>query len=223
MAAAAVGMSGVGAGRSIGALAMTTVGAIALAAFIAVAMFAGMRYLIMSDEVQLEEKKEPPNIEITSSRETSEVIRRQDRPDEPEEVKAPPPPPRIEAAKAEQPQEGLASILGSLPDINPDEVSSESINFVVSDRDVQPLVRIPPQYPPRAAERGLEGSCDMTFDVLPDGSIDEASIQADCTSSLFAREASRAIARYKYAAKIVNGEAVVQRGLRQTIEFQLAE
>ena len=134
-----------------------------------------------------------------------------------------PPPPRIEAAKAEQPQEGLASILGALPDINPDAVGSGDIDFVVSDRDVQPLVRIPPQYPPRAAERGLEGTCDMVFDVLPDGTIDADSIQADCTSSLFARAASRAIARYKYAPKIVNGEAVVQRGLRQTIEFELAE
>ncbi len=63
----------------------------------------------------------------------------------------------------------------------------------------------------------------MRFDVLPDGSIDESSIQASCTSSLFSREATRAIARYKYAPKIVNGEAVVQRGLRQTIEFQLQE
>ena len=219
MAAASVGMSGGGAARS----ALTLLGAVALGAFIAVAMFAAMRYLIMSDGVELEEKKEAPNIEITSSRQATDVIRRQDRPDEPDDVAAPPPPPRIEAAKAEQPQEGLASILGALPDINPDQVSSESINFVVADRDVQPLVRIPPQYPPRAAERGLEGSCDMTFDVLPDGSINESTIQADCTSSLFAREASRAIARYKYAPKIVAGEAVVQRGLRQTIEFALAD
>jgi protein TonB len=182
-----------------------------------------MRYLILSDAPPPQAKEAPPNIDILSDRSDSAVILRSLRPEVPDEVKAPPPPPRIEAAASEQPDEGLASALGALPEINPDAVNSESINFVVADRDVQPLVRIPPNYPVRAQEQGLEGSCDMTFDVLPDGTIDDTSIQASCTSSVFAREASRAIARYRYAPKIVNGDPVVQRGLRQTIEFAFAD
>lgn len=198
-------------------------GAIVLGAVVAVVLFAGMRYLILSEAPPVGERTAAPNIDILADQAESNLILRDLRPDAPEEVRAPPPPPRIQAAASEQPEEGLASILGALPEINPDAVSSENISFVVADRDVQPLVRIPPSYPPRAAEQGLEGSCDMAFDVLPDGSIDESTIQATCTSSVFAREASRAIARYKYAPKIVNGEAVVQRGLRQTIEFALAD
>lgn len=198
-------------------------GSLALGAVIAVAMFALMRYLILTDAPPPEERVEAPNIDITSNRSDTELIRRDDRPEEPDEVKAPPPPPRIEAAKAEQPQEGLAALLGALPDINADAIDSGSINFVVADRDVQPLVRIPPQYPPRALERGLEGSCTMRFDVLPDGTIDSSTIQADCSSSLFARAATRAVERFRYAPKIVDGEAVIQRGITTDVEFQLAE
>jgi protein TonB len=194
-----------------------------LGAVVAVALFAGMRYLILSDAPPPEEALEAPNINIVSRRGESDVIRRDDRPEEPDEVRAPPPPPRIEAAKAEQPQEGLASMLGRLPDINPDAISSDSIQFVVADRDVQPIVRIEPSYPMRAQERGLEGTCLMRFDVLPDGSVDESTVVADCTSSLFSRDASRAVARWKYNAKIVNGEAVVQRGIETVLDFQLAD
>lgn len=198
-------------------------GSIVLGAVVAVVLFGAMRYLILSEAPPVEDAGAPPQIDILADRAESNLILRDLRPDAPEEVKAPPPPPRIQAAASEQPEEGLASILGALPEIQPDAVASDDISFVVADRDVQPLVRIPPNYPIRAQEQGLEGSCDMTFDVLPDGSIDEATIAATCTSSVFAREASRAIARYKYAPKIVNGEAVVQRGLRQTIEFSFAE
>lgn len=196
---------------------------IVLGAVMAVILFGAMRYLILSDAPPPEEGVEAPNIDIVSRRGDSDVIRRDDRPEEPDEVRAPPPPPRIEAAKAEQPQEGLASMLGRLPDINPDAINSDSIQFVVADRDVQPIVRIEPSYPARAAERNLEGTCHMRFDVLPDGSVDESTVVADCTSSLFARDASRAVARWKYNPKIVNGEPVVQRGIQTDLVFELTE
>ena len=194
-----------------------------LGAVAALFIFGGMRYLILSEGKEPEAKPDAPNIEITASRDDTRVITRNDRPDQPDEIKAPPPPPRIEAAKSEQPDEGLASILGALPGINPDAVDSGSIAFVVSDRDAQPLVRIPPQYPVRAAERGLEGSCDMTFNVLPDGTVDGTSIQARCTSSMFARDATRAVERWKYQPKIQNGEAVPRYGVATTLDFTLTD
>jgi protein TonB len=194
-----------------------------LGAVVAVLLFGGMRYLILSDAPPPEEVEESPSINIVSRRGDSNVIRRDDRPDEPDEIRAPPPPPRIEAAKAEQPQEGLASMLGRLPDINPDAINSDSIQFVVADRDVQPIVRIEPSYPVRAQERGLEGTCLMRFDVQPDGTVSEPTIVADCTSSLFSRDAARAVARWKYNPKIVNGEPVTQRGIETVLDFQLAD
>ncbi|MGD2133976.1 MAG: TonB family protein [Maricaulaceae bacterium] len=198
------------------------VGAV-FAVIVTFALFGLMRALIFNEGGELEEKRDNVQISITSTREISDVITRQDRPEQPDETKTPPPPPRIEAAKSELPNEGMASFLGSLPDIDPDTVGSSDIAFVVADRDEQPLVRIPPQYPQRAAERGLEGSCDLTFDILPDGTIDGGSIQADCTSSLFSREATRAVERWRYAPRIVDGQPVIRRGWRTTLEFTLED
>jgi len=199
------------------------VGGLFAGAAMAFFIFGGMRYLILSDGAVPDERGPSIQIDITSDKTDSDVITRDDRPDEPDEVKAPPPPPRIQAAKSEVPEEGLASILGSLPEINPDAADASAVTFVVSDRDAQPLVRIPPQYPPRAAERGVEGSCDMSFNVFADGTIDGESIQARCTSSLFARAATRSVGRWKYQPKIQNGEAVPRYGVQTIVEFQLAD
>ena len=198
-------------------------GGVPLAAFVTFMLFMLMRGLIWSDEVIFEERREPLNLEITRNTEETEVIARDSRPKKPDEVKTPPPPPRIEAAKAERPREGLASVLGRLPDLQPDEVDQSDIQFVVSDRDIQPLVRMEPIYPRRAAERGVEGSCLMTMDVAPDGTVIASSIHAECTSSLFASAAKRAVERWKYQPKIQGGQAVIRYGVETELLFQLAE
>jgi len=190
---------------------------------VALLIFGGMRYLILSEGTEPDERVETPQIDITSDRTDSAAITRNDRPDEPDEVKAPPPPPRIEAAKSEVPDEGLASILGSLPEINPDAADAGDLSFQVSDRDAQPLVRINPVYPPRAQERGVEGTCNMTFNVFADGTIDGDSIQARCTSSLFARAATRSVARWKYQPKIQNGEPVPRYNVHTEVVFEFGD
>jgi protein TonB len=190
-----------------------------LAALVTFGLFTLMRALIFSDEVPPEEAGDALVIDILQTREESEVRTREERPEKPDEINTPPPPPKIEAAKAEAPDEGLAETLGRLPGLDPDAVDQGDVAFVVADRDEQPLVRVPPIYPPRAAERGTEGSCDITFDVNPDGSVTNA--DAVCTSALFKRASERAVEKWKYAPKIVDGEPQMRRGLVVTLDFNL--
>ena len=98
--------------------------------------------------------------------------------------------------------------------------AGDQVSFDVSDRDAQPLVRIPPQYPPRAAERGLEGHCTMSFDVTPDGTPTNI-VATECTSSLFERTSVRAVERWRYEPKIQEGTAVWRRGVVTRIDYQL--
>ncbi len=192
-----------------------------LAAIVTVALFLVMRGLIFSDAEPPDRNIEAVNIEITSQRTDSDISIRSNRPQQPEEVRTPPPPPRIEAARAERPAEGLASTLGRLPEIQPEEVNQSDFEVVVSDRDEQPLVRLEPQYPRRAAERGLEGSCVVTFDVNPDGTT--ANISATCSSSMFERASIRAVERWRYQPRVQEGQAVVRRGLQVEFPFRLTE
>lgn len=190
-----------------------------VAAVITALLFMLMRGLIFTDAVPNIEDAESLNIEIVSQREDSAITRRDRRPEQPREVRTPPPPPRIEAARARQPQEGLASVLGALPDINPERVDRGSFQVVITDRDEQPLVRLEPQYPRRAAERGLEGDCVVTFDVNPDGTT--ANIRASCSSDLFRSAATRAVERWRYQPRISEGQAVIRRNLQVEFPFRL--
>lgn len=193
-----------------------------VAALVTLSLFLLMRALIFVEGEPPQERAGNLTIDIVATREDTDVLTRTNRPDQPDEVRTPPPPPRIEADKAEAPEEGLATTLGRLPDLNVDRLEKSDISFQVSDREEQPLVRGEQRYPRRALERGIEGKCTLGFDVNPDGTTTNVSV-IQCSDSMFEREGIRAVERYKYAPKIVDGQAVMRRGLRIDLEWQLAE
>lgn len=194
---------------------------IPIASVVTFLLFLLMDRLIFTDELELEDESEDIVISIAEEVDELQANVRELTIDDVPEVTPPPPPPQIERQAAEQPNEDLATIVGEIPEFEAPTLSGNDVNFSVSDRDAQPLVRIQPQYPPRAAERGIEGSCDMTFDVTPDGIT--TNIRADCTSSLFVRAAERAVERWRYQPKIENGNAVGRVNVMTTLEFEFAE
>ena len=63
---------------------------------------------------------------------------------------------------------------------------------------VKPLNRAGPQYPHCALSYGLEGHCDMVFDVMADGTT--ANVLPVCSSRLFERDAAYAVRRWTFEA-----------------------
>ncbi|MBL4618203.1 MAG: energy transducer TonB [Robiginitomaculum sp.] len=190
------------------------------AGVITIVIFLFMKFLI-SQEMTLSEKEDAFRIDINPKVEELTVRQRDVKAERAKDVKPPPPPPQIEKQKASQPKEGIANIAGAIPEFDAPQLNRGAVNFNVSDRDAQPLVRIPPMYPPRAAERGTEGNCKMSFDVSASGN--PYNITADCTSSMFSRAATRSVEKWKYNAKIVDGNAVARSGVRTVITFKLAD
>jgi protein TonB len=98
-------------------------------------------------------------------------------------------------------------------------------NFEQIDRtaegDIIPIVRIEPQYPRDALLKGLEGWVRVRFTILPDGSVADPSVVDAQPPRVFNREAVRAILRWKFKPRIMDGQAV-SREAEQTIEFKLA-
>ncbi|MBL1430934.1 MAG: energy transducer TonB [Robiginitomaculum sp.] len=191
-----------------------------IAGIITVGLFLLMKFLI-SSEMTLNKEEDAFRIDINPKIEELTIRQRDVKAERAKDVKPPPPPPQIEKQKASQPKEGIANIAGAIPDFEAPQLNRGGVNFNVSDRDAQPLVRIPPMYPPRAAERGTEGSCKMVFDVSPSGK--PYNISADCTSSVFTRAATRSVEKWKYNAKIVDGNAVARSGVATTLTFKLAD
>jgi protein TonB len=193
-----------------------------VAAIITVFLFVLMQRLILVEGAPPEENVEDRQFSINDEVAEVEARRRDTTIDDVQQVDPPPPPPQIERQRAEQPSEGLATVMGAIPDFEAPQLNSDSVSFSVSDRDAQPLVRIEPQYPMRAAERGVEGSCWVRFDVTPDGTPTNIDIYR-CDSSFFERASTRAVERWRYNPKVQDGVPVARRGVETRFDFRLAE
>ncbi len=69
-----------------------------------------------------------------------------------------------------------------------------------------PLVRIQPQYPQRAAMAGIEGEVVVEFTVTPKGTVSDVTIVSAQPPGYFEREAKRAILRWKFKPRIIDGK-----------------
>ena len=185
-------------------------------------LFLLMDRLILTDDFELEDEQDDLQIVIAEQVEELQVAAREISIDDVPEVQAPPPPPQIVRQSAEQPTEDMSTIVGEIPDFEAPSLSGADVNFNVSDRDAQPLVRIEPQYPVRAQERGVQGRCFVRFDVTPDGVTTNAEVFR-CDSSLFERASVRAVERWRYQPAVENGVARWRRGVETMFIFQLEE
>lgn len=90
-----------------------------------------------------------------------------------------------------------------------------------SDRDVVPLVRVEPQYPMRAKQRGIEGWVELVFTITAAGTVKDVVVTASFPGTVFDKAAIQAVGKWKYNPKIENGVAVERKGVRQRLRFQL--
>lgn len=89
------------------------------------------------------------------------------------------------------------------------------------DREVMPLVRIEPQYPRKAAMTGKEGWVKLKFDVNETGAVENVSIIDAKPPRLFNQSAKRALLKWKYQPKVVDGKPKPRRGLMVQLDFKL--
>ena len=90
-----------------------------------------------------------------------------------------------------------------------------------ADQSEIPIVRVEPIYPRRALARGIEGWVEVEFTVTEVGSISDPMILRSEPSGIFDRAALRAIERWKYEPKIVDGRPVSRPGMRNRFRFQM--
>lgn len=90
-----------------------------------------------------------------------------------------------------------------------------------ADRDVSPLVRIDPVYPPRAAAGNIEGWVQVRFNISAAGGVTDVTVVASEPGTVFDKAATDAVARWRYNPKVENAVAVERRGLETVLRFQL--
>jgi protein TonB len=103
------------------------------------------------------------------------------------------------------------------------QLSNASIS--ATDGDYLPLVAIAPQYPTRAAQRGIQGWCLVAFSVDGQGNVVEDSIiVADAEPpNIFDRSSQRAAARFKFQPRVVDGQGVRVDDVQYLFRYQLED
>lgn len=191
---------------------------IPVAAIVTVGLFILMTVLI-SAEFEPQDKVETATFEINPKVEDIKVIERETKIDQVKKVVTPPPPPKIERAQADKPTERIASLEGAVPEFETPKIDRQSFKIAVSDRDAQPLVRIPPIMPQRAEK---SGHCKVRFDVSPEGQPFNVTATY-CTQSLFERSTVKSVEKWKYNPKVVDGRNVSRSGVESRITFNLTD
>lgn len=83
-----------------------------------------------------------------------------------------------------------------------------------------PLVRIPPLYPPSALSRRIEGRVRIEFTVSEEGRVLNPVVVAAKPKGVFNRAALRAIRRWKFNKRLIDGQPVQWQTV-QTIIFRM--
>ena len=92
----------------------------------------------------------------------------------------------------------------------------------VAEGDYLPIVRVAPVYPARALSRGVEGYVDMSFTVTTTGTVRDP-VVIHSTSSLSERAATRAVLKFKYKPRVVDGIPVDVPGVKTRITFKIED
>jgi len=188
------------------------------AALITLALAMLMQMLITNREPAPEPPVPQEKYQITSDIvDTPPVVR--DWPEAPEEIVTP----RWPDIRTVEPTDGVEPGIGG--QVGPPTVLSTNVNIGASIQMLTPLRRIvavPPEYPPIALRRELEGSCVVLFDVGITGLTQNVRSGA-CTDHVFASASERAVRRFRYAPRQGEFGPEVVTGMRYEVVFQFKD
>ncbi|WP_457934453.1 energy transducer TonB [Pseudoalteromonas sp. SCSIO 43210] len=180
------------------------------------AAFAFMQYLISGEQRAPVKPGGDIIVEIFQAPEDSKVRHIQKIQPPPSMPKVPPKAPPLDTS---------ADPVLAISDFTPVTIDDfgDDINNTINrpTGDATPIVRINPKYPTTAARDGIEGWVQLSFSISPTGEvIDPVVINAE-PKRTFNREAIRAIKRWKYRPKVIEGVAQLQTGQTVQLDFKL--
>jgi protein TonB len=189
-----------------------------VAAGVTFALFWVMQALIGTSGELLEGKPSLSVDFVRLKRDTSPETKKREIPDR-KPPPQPPPPPQMDFSQNLNPDGAMAAIAPVVDTAF--DLAVSGMETGGTDRDVVPMVRVEPQYPMKAKQRGVEGWVELMFTITSVGTITDVVVTASNPGTVFNKAAIQAVSRWKYNPKILNGVAVKRPGVRQRIKFQL--
>ena len=193
------------------------------AAFLAIGVTFGLFYLmqalILGKDMKLGEMS-GTMIDFVRLKKDSELDLKKRKMPEKKEPEEPPPPPDLSMARSNKPTQDMGDMTFAI-DVDVD-LGGTDIAIAASDTDIIPIVRVEPQYPLRASERGIEGWVTVEFTISKLGTVKDPRVLKSYPSSIFDRASLKAIRKWKYNPKIEDGEPVERPGVKVRLKFGLS-
>lgn len=193
--------------------------AIMVAAVATFAVFWMMQTLISSGNSVVNEESYGRLIEFVDVSKDDDVQTKQRKVNKPPAPPVEPPKPDLPKPSM-QAQSANAFDMGSI-DLSPDLNIEAGLNGSGGDGDFLPIVKVAPQYPRRALQKGIEGHVTVEFTVTALGTVIDPKVIDANPPNIFNRAAMNAVKRFKYKPKIMEGKAQAVTGVRNIIRFEL--
>ena len=178
--------------------------------------FAFMQYLISGEQRALIKLGDDITVEIFQAPEDKQTTHIKRIPPPPTPKVPPKAPPRV------TPSNEPITAISTAPPIVIDGFGNDMKQTLTRPTgDASPIVRINPKYPTSAARDGIEGWVQLSFNISPTGEVIDATIVNSEPKRIFDREALRAIKRWKYRPKVIEGVAQLQTGQTVQLDFKL--
>ena len=209
------------------------IGAVAL--LVNVALFVTMENMVSQDRVRVIDAMDANTIDFVRTAiddQTKTKDRRRKPPPKPQEIKRPQArmDPNIAAEATELPTTAaMMNITSFLGDGGGVALGSQLVQGsgrammdVMMASELTALSRLPPQYPPAALMRELEGYVDVLFDVAEDGSVHNPVVVGSSPPRVFDRAATTAVSRWRFQPVVREGRPVAVKA-QVHVEFNLPE
>ena len=187
-----------------------------LGAIITISLLWVMHYLIATGVTAFSDEKTFRFVDFVRVQRDERTEMKDDRVERPPEAQPPPP---MQPDRQIDDLDALSTVIGvSAPRV--DHNVSLGRDGFFSDGEYMPIVQVAPQYPRRAAERGLEGFVLLEFVVTRQGTVRDP-VVVESSNSIFDRAAIDAVQRFRYRPRVIDGEPVEVSGVRFRITFNL--
>ena len=189
---------------------------------VAIIMLWLMQLLVTSPSQRLPTVEATRLIDFVRLKREEQVQLKERPPPPPPERTAPPPRPQLDLHSAPQPvlprldmaiNLDMPLSFGDGPTLGPLATAQVDSSFI-------PLSRQPPEYPYKAARRGIEGWVRVAFDVTDTGDVENVEVVESDPPGVFDVAATRAVSRWRFKPRVIDGQAVSGKA-SQVVEFKL--